>query len=131
MAPVQVLLWMVWLATLVAGLLHALHRLIRPRPSPRGRSIDALRDLEPRGGRHRVSVRLFEVLVLAQVWLAALHALLLFAPIARNAPPAAWMSVVALAATLLIGSGWAWRRGVLRQPEPRPAASAEGRERPW
>lgn len=99
-----------------AGLLGGLHRLLRARQI-HARSATALRELEPRGGRHRFHARLFEVIALASATIAALGALLVFA----SAPGAEPFLPLVGGGGLLVAVWWAWRRGTLRAVEAEPA----------
>lgn len=101
-----------------AALLGGLHRLLRARQI-HARSATALRELEPRGGRHRFHVRLFEVMALSSAGTAGLGALLLFAA----APGADPTLPVVGGGALLVAVWWAWRRGTLRAVEAEPSAT--------
>lgn len=107
----------VCLVTLAAAgaamVVHLLTRRVNGNPF---RASDALRDLEPRGGRQRFSVRLYEAALLGAIWLTCLGV-----PAASSAPRAqgslARLTVlfvpVAIAA---LTTWWLWRRGALRSP---------------
>jgi hypothetical protein len=116
-----------FLALLVVGaaaVVGLLHRALRPKEI-NARSATALRELEPRGGRHRFHVRLFEVIALAAACTAAVGVLLLFAA----APDARPEMPVVGGGALLAAIWWAWRRGALRAVEaepPLPGSVAEG-----
>jgi hypothetical protein len=97
---------------IVAGLVVILHRVLRPTEM-NARSATALRELEPRGGRHRFHVRLFEVIVLASVSITGLG-VLFFAAAVPDVDPV-YLSVGGGA--LVLAVWWAWRRGVLRAVE--------------
>ena len=102
-----------------ALLLGGIHRAIRAREL-NARSATALRELEPRGGRHRFHVRLFEVIALASAATSGLGVLFMFAAAPRAESPHASLSVVGGGA-LLVAVWWAWRRGTLRAVEAEPA----------
>jgi hypothetical protein len=98
-----------------AGVLGLIHRALRATEI-HARSATALRELEPRGGRHRFHVRLFEVIVLACAGAAGLGVLLLFA-----ASPEGDVSLPIVGGVgLLVAVWWAWRRGTLRAVEAEP-----------
>jgi hypothetical protein len=99
----------------VALVLGAFHVLIRPREI-NARSATALRELEPRGGRHRFHVRLFEVVALACACTAAIGVLLVFAA----APEAEAALPIIGGGSMLVAVWWAWRRGALRAVEADP-----------
>jgi hypothetical protein len=101
------------------GLVAGVHVLVRPKGTGDLRVSDALRNLEPRGGRHRFSLRHFELVLLAILWWTALGLFLLLAPLGSQPGERAL-------AVLLIGGGvvamvtwWIWRRGAMRPPQPR------------
>lgn len=98
-----------------AGLVAGLHRLLRAREM-HARSATALRELEPRGGRHRFHARLFEVIALASAATAGLGVLLVFAA----APGADPTLPLVGGGALLVAVWWAWRRGTLRAVEAEP-----------
>ncbi len=104
-----------------AGLaVTGLHVLLRPKEM-NARSATALRELEPRGGRHRFHVHLFEVIALACAGTAGLGVLLVFA--AGPADDAA-LPVLVGGGALLTAVWWAWRRGTLRAVEAEPPAGS-------
>jgi hypothetical protein len=105
-----------------AGLAAALHVALRPRSTDDVRPSSALRDLEPRGGRQRFHVRLFEVVVLLAAWATGLPVLAVYTVVARTEGVRASALVVALALGLV--TWWAWRRGTLRAPNPASEAEA-------
>jgi hypothetical protein len=87
------------------------------------RSATALRELEPRGGRHRFHVRLFEVTALASASMTALGVLLIAA-----ATPAAEPTVLAIGGgAIAVAVWWAWRRGTLRAVEADATIATESR----
>lgn len=107
-------------ASLGAALLYGVHRLARPSAGAHQPVSDALRELEPRGGRHRYSVRLFESMMLVTIWLTGLAALTLWAPIAKQSSATGFGAAATLATVLLLITWWSWRRGTFRTPQPRP-----------
>jgi hypothetical protein len=103
------------IVVVVAGAFVALHRALRPKEM-NARSATALRELEPRGGRHRFHVRLFEVTALASACIGGLGVLLLFA-----AAPSSHAAIpVVGGGSLLVSVWWVWRRGALRAVEAEP-----------
>lgn len=111
-------LLIVLFASLGAALLYGIHRMARPSAESDLAASDALRELEPRGGRHRYSVRLFETMMLVTLWLIGLAALTLWAPIAQRSTAAGDGVVMTLAGVLTLVTWWAWRRGTFRTPQP-------------
>lgn len=104
-----------FVAALVAGAAAAawgVHLVVRPRDL-QARSATALRELEPRGGRHRFHVRLVEQLVLAAAFASGSGAALALAGATSRPGPAVALGVASLAVALW----WAWRRGALRDNE--------------
>jgi hypothetical protein len=92
-----------------------LHRALRPN-AIRARSATALRELEPRGGRHRFHTRTFEQMLLAGATMVGSGVLLIVA-----ATPGRLSGLIACGAGALACSAWwAWRRGVLRDMETHP-----------
>lgn len=92
-----------------------LHRALRATEIL-ARSATALRELEPRGGRHRFHTRLFEAVALASACISGLGVLLIYAaaPEAEPALPMVGGGAVGVAVW------WAWRRGSLRAVEAEP-----------
>lgn len=113
-------LLIVLFAFLGAAVLYGIHRVARPHADTGKPVSDALRELEPRGGRHRYSVRLFEAMMLVTIWLTGLAALTLWAPIAKQSSASGFGAAATLAAVLLLITWWSWRRGTFRTPQPRP-----------
>lgn len=113
-------LLIVLFASLGAAVLYAIHRRARPRSDSSCAVSDALRELEPRGGRHRYSVRLFESMMLVTIWMTGLAALTLWAPLAKDSSAAGFGVALTLAGVLLLVTWWAWRRGTFRTPRPNP-----------
>jgi hypothetical protein len=111
----QAVLTFVFLALLVvgaAGVAAVVHVAVRPGPRT-GDASDALRELEPRGGRHRFHTRMFEVALLGCAWFATLAVL----GVASLSPTGLGTPLVVTAASLVLGATWwAWRRGVFRAP---------------
>jgi len=100
-----------------AALAALVHVAIRPRSTDDVRPAAALRELEPRGGRHRFHARLFDAVVLLSVWNAGLALLAVFAVAHVDAAtsgarvPAGFVS-----GALVTTTWWLWRRGALRWP---------------
>jgi hypothetical protein len=92
-----------------AGFAWGVHVLVRPRDL-QARSATALRELEPRGGRHRIHVRLVELIVLASVFASGTGAVLALA----GAAAPIGLPVVVGGLSLWLSLWWAWRRGSLR-----------------
>jgi hypothetical protein len=105
---------------LAAGALWLLHVAVRPRDFP-ARSATALRELEPSGGRHRMHVRLVEVMALACVFAAATGAVLALAASQVRVAAPVQLGVLVLLATLF----WISRRGALRTGFRASAAGGE------
>ena len=98
-----------------AGFLGVAHRALRPKEM-NARSATALRELEPRGGRHRFHVRLFEVIALSCACMTALGVLVVAAatPLGAGVEP----TVLIIGGTaVVVAVWWAWRRGALRAVE--------------
>ena len=102
----------------LAGLVVALHRALRPTEM-NARSATALRELEPRGGRHRFHVRLFEVVTLASVSISGLGVLFFTASVPLEPKQDRFLITVGGGA-LVLAAWWAWRRGVFRAVEAEP-----------
>lgn len=98
----------------MAGLFYALHRFARPDGSVAQKASDALRELEPRGGRHRFSLRLFEIAVLSALWVSAAGLLWLWSAAAHSLPPVADAALGMGTVSVGVLTWWSWRRGVLR-----------------
>lgn len=108
---------------IAAGALFAgVHRALRPKEM-NARSATALRELEPRGGRHRFHVRLFEVIALACACTAGLGVLLMFAAAQTGNPVLPLVG----GGALLVAAWWAWRRGALRAVESEPQSDESRR----
>lgn len=100
-----------------AILLAAAHRVLRPHEM-NARSATALRELEPRGGRHRFHVRLFEVIALSCACMTALGVLFVAAATPGDASTFPGPMVLAIGgAAIVVAVWWAWRRGALRAVE--------------
>lgn len=108
-----------------AALLGLVHRALRASEM-HARSAIALRELEPRGGRHRFHVRLFEMIALSCACVSALGVLMIAA--ASPAESSGVELLVIGGAAIIVASWWAWRRGALRAVE-QPAEHETG-ERP-
>ena len=111
----QAVLTFVFLALLVVGAASVaaiVHLAVRP-PLRVSEASTALRELEPRGGRHRFHTRMFEVALLGCAWFATLGVL----GVASLAPTGLGTPLVVTASSLVLGATWwAWRRGVFRAP---------------
>jgi hypothetical protein len=110
------LLFVAGFVVLFAATAVLLHVLGRPSEAPEVRVSDALSDLEPRGGRQRFSVRLFEVSVLGAAWVLLSGVLVLVVPTVENIGPVGRLCVAVMATSVPFVTWWAWRRGVLRSP---------------
>ena len=104
-------------ALCLLGLL--VHVLTRPKTMPTVRDTDALRPFEPRGGRQRFSVRLFEAGALSAVWILA-SSVLTFLLYADALSARAGLFVSVFGGALVLGTWWTWRRGAFKGP-PAPA----------
>lgn len=101
----------------VAAFLTAAHRALRPKEM-NARSATALRELEPRGGRHRFHVRLFEVIALCCACVSALGVLLVAAATPAAVAAGSEPTVLVIGGSaVMVGVWWAWRRGALRTVE--------------
>jgi hypothetical protein len=98
----------------------AIHLFARSKGEEAARVSDALRELEPRGGRQRFSVRLFEAAVLGCVWVALSGAVLVLLPAAGRLSTVARASAFVIAGATAVATWWAWRRGALRSPRSPP-----------
>ena len=103
------------MAGLAIGVLHVVAR-PKSKSGAQTAGASALMDLEPRGGRHRFSLRHFEVALLLSLWWTALGALLLFVPQSRSLSPRALTVLGTSLVAVLFASWWLWRRGALRSP---------------
>lgn len=112
---------LVLLGAAAAALVHVV---ARPRGGGRLRASDALRELEPRGGRQRFSVRVFEIAALGLLWVAATGAVLLLLPAAPETAAPMRVAVGIGALGVAVATWWAWRRGALRSPRA-PRVGAE------
>lgn len=120
-------LFVVLLVAGAAGLAGLVHVLVRSRTEEGHRVSDALRELEPRGGRQRFSVRLFEAALLGCVWVALSGAVLVLGPAADTLTGAGRLAAAIIAGATAVATWWAWRRGALRSPRSPPmSASDEG-----
>lgn len=115
--------FMVLLVVGAAGLLGAIHRGLRPTELD-ARSATALRELEPRGGRHRFHVRLFEVVAMASAGIAGEGALFVLLVARDDGQQPAGRAALLGGLALLVAFWWAWRRGALRAVEAEPAESS-------
>lgn len=129
----QAILGYLFLCALVlaaAGAAAAVHVASRPRGDPSWRASDALRDLEPRGGRQRFSVRLFEAAVLGVLWVALTGAVLLLVPAAPGLGGLGRLTAILAPLAITVATWWAWRRGALRSPRAPRLSGDEGRSEP-
>lgn len=108
-----------------AALLGALHQALRPRDLV-ARSATALRELEPRGGRHRFHIRLFEVVAMASACIAGLGAL----SVVITGPHPSGMVTWVGGGALVVAMWWSWRRGALRAVEAELATADAPRSAP-
>lgn len=106
-----------------------IHVVSRPRGEPTWRASDALRELEPRGGRQRFSVRLFEAAVLCALWVALAGAVVLLVPAAPALTGVGRLSAIVGPLAIALATWWAWRRGALRSPRAPRLSSDDGGER--
>ncbi len=132
MSPLDALLGLFGLV-LAMGLLSLVgllvHLATRPKAMPTVRDTDALRLFEPRGGRQRFSVRLFEAGALAAVWILASSVLTLLL-YADQLSPRARLFVSVFGGALAVGTWWTWRRGAFRgPPAPTEGVSRSRRRR--
>ncbi len=128
----QTILGYLFLCVLVllgAGAAALVHVVSRPRGSGGWRASDALRELEPRGGRQRFSVRLFEAAVLGALWVTLTGAVLLLVPAAPSLGSVGRLAAIVAPLAVAAATWWAWRRGALRSPRaPRLSGDDGGRE---
>lgn len=128
----QAILGYLFLCALVlaaAGAAAVARALGRPRGEPTWRASDALRELEPRGGRQRFSVRLFEAAVLGALWVALTGAVVLLVPSAPALGGVGRLTAIVAPLTIAVATWWAWRRGALRSPRaPRLSGDDGGSE---
>ena len=101
-----------------AALVALLHTALRPRSTSDVRVASALRELEPRGGRHRFHTRIFEVTVMLAAWSVCLPILALWATSRDDVASAGDARATALfvGGVLAVTTWWCWRRGALRWP---------------
>jgi hypothetical protein len=97
----------------IMGGAFAAHLFVRPRRQRAPQVSNALMSFEPKGGRLRFHVRLFEAVLLCSVWVSASALLALFAPLVAPSKTAQGFALGFLV-TILFGTWWCWRRGVLR-----------------
>lgn len=119
MAPLDAILGLFALALLLVGMSGVglvVHLVTRERRTPVVRATDALKPFEPRGGRQRFSVRLFEVAALASTWVLTLGVLGLWVSGSGGMSPRAVLFASVFGGSLVVATWWAWRRGVLRGP---------------
>jgi hypothetical protein len=118
------------LVLLGAGAAALVHLVARPKGQGRLRASDALRELEPRGGRQRFSVRVFEVAALGTLWVCVTGAVLLL--LAATPEPTNRVGGVLGVGVLAVAvaTWWAWRRGALRSARAPRLEAAEGGEMP-
>lgn len=119
-------LFLCLLVLVLAGAAAVVHLVMRPRAgSPYGAS-DALRELEPRGGRQRFSVRLFEAAVLGALWVALTGAVVLLVPAAPALGSVGRLAATLASVTVAVATWWAWRRGALRSPRAPTLSGSDG-----
>jgi len=109
-------LYVVAIVALSAGVMALVHLLVRSRAESLRRASDALRELEPRGGRQRFSVRLFEAALLGCSWVSVTGALLVLLPAAGDLTGLGRLSIFVITGSIAVATWWAWRRGALRSP---------------
>jgi hypothetical protein len=105
------------LATIIGA---GVHLFARSKGVRHTRASDALRELEPRGGRQRFSVRMLEAAVLGCVWVALSGAVLVLLPAAGRLSTVARSAAFIIAGATAVATWWAWRRGALRSPRSPP-----------
>lgn len=99
---------------LATGIAAALHRGLRPARRDEGSISVALRNLEPKSGRQRFSVQLFEVALLGGAWSVGAVFIALWASLPQTKEnDVATIGIVAVVVSLLSGTWWSWRRGAL------------------
>ncbi|MFZ9886519.1 MAG: hypothetical protein ACO3JL_03360 [Myxococcota bacterium] len=108
---------LVCLVTLAAaGAATVVHFLTRRVNGSPFRASDALREFEPRGGRQRFSVRLYEAALLGAIWLTCLG-VPAASPMPRGTATLAQLCLfVAPVGVASLVTWWLWRRGALRSP---------------
>ena len=133
--PLDAVLGLLALVLAIAGLSLIglfVHLMARPRSMPTLRVTDALKRFEPRGGRQRFNVRLFETGAVAAVWVVASGVLALFLG-AGDLGSRARLFAGVFASALVVGTWWAHRRGVFRghsqRPDPRHSLRPRRRRR--
>lgn len=128
----QAILGYLFLCALVllgAGAAALVHLASRPRGGSSWPASDALRELEPRGGRQRFSVRLFEAAVLGALWVSLTGAVLLLVPTTPELGSVGKMTAAVTSLAIAVATWWAWRRGALRSPRaPRLSGDDGGSE---
>lgn len=112
-------LYVVAIVALGAGGVAVVHLLVRARTESLRRASDALRELEPRGGRQRFSVRLFEAALLGCLWVSLTGAALVLLP-AGELTALGRLTTFAITGSGGVATWWAWRRGALRSPRSPP-----------
>lgn len=125
----QAILGYLFLCALVLALAAAaalVHVVSRTRGEASWRASDALRDLEPRGGRQRFSVRLFEAAVLGALWVALTGAVVLLVPAAPALGGVGRLAAIVAPLAVAVATWWAWRRGALRSPRAPRLSSDDG-----
>lgn len=123
-------LFLFGLVLLCAGMAAVVHFVSRPRGEASWRASDALRDLEPRGGRQRFSVRLFEAAVLGALWVSLTGAVVLLVPAAPALGSVGRLAAIVAPLAIAVATWWAWRRGALRSPRAPRLSGDDGRGEP-
>lgn len=118
------------LVLLCAGAAALVHVASRPKGGVPWRASDALRELEPRGGRQRFSVRLFEAAVLGALWVSLTGAVLLLVPAAAGLGSVGRLTAMVASLTVAVATWWAWRRGALRSPRAPRLSGDDARAEP-
>lgn len=109
-----------------AGGAALLHVVSKPRGDASWRASDALRELEPRGGRQRFSVRLFEAAVLGALWVALTGAVVLLVPATAALGSVGRLAAIVAPLAVAVATWWAWRRGALRSPRAPGLSDPDG-----
>jgi hypothetical protein len=93
--------------------LYMLYVLLRPNDASDVRYSDALREFEPRGGRPRFQLRLFEMMALVSMWLSCSTIFIYWATSQDlSAKTQAFLGIFTL--SLFLSTWWTWRRGAFR-----------------